>query len=90
MLKIVSSNAFKKDLKVALKRGLPMECLRNVVNMLAAEQPLPEKYRNHTLTGQYRGFQECHIEPDWLLVYRVDNDELELYLFRTGTHSDLF
>ena len=90
MLKIVSSNQFKKDLKFAKKRGLDIEKLRNVVNTLASGKPLDEKHRDHNLSGDYNGFRECHIEPDWLLVYRIDGDELELFLFRTGTHSDLF
>ncbi|MBR3415602.1 MAG: type II toxin-antitoxin system YafQ family toxin [Clostridia bacterium] len=90
MLKIVSSNQFKKDLKLAVKRGLKIEKLRDVVNSLARQETLDEKYRDHVLTGEYRGFRECHIESDWLLVYRVDEGELELFLFRTGSHSDLF
>ena len=90
MLDIVPSNRFKKDLKLVKKRGLKIDNLRNVVNTLASEEKLDEKYRDHALTGDYRGFRECHVEPDWLLVYRVDQDELELFLFRTGTHSDLF
>ena len=90
MLKIVPSNQFKKDLKLARKRGCKMEHLRDVVNALANEQKLDEKYRDHGLTGNYNGFRECHIEPDWLLIYRINQDALELFLFRTGTHSDLF
>lgn len=90
MLDIVPSNQFKKDLKLAQKRGLKLDKLRTVVNTLAARQTLDEKYRDHSLTGNYRDFRECHIEPDWLLVYRVNEDELELFLFRTGSHSDLF
>jgi mRNA interferase YafQ len=90
MLDIVPSNQFRKDLKLAGKRGLKLELLRAVVNTLANEQPLDAKYRDHSLTGEYRGFRECHIEPDWLLIYRVDQGELELFLFRTGTHADLF
>ncbi len=90
MLDIVPSNQFKKDLKFAQKRGLKLDKLRTVINALAARQTLDEKYRDHSLTGNYRDFRECHIEPDWLLVYRVNEDELELFLFRTGSHSDLF
>ena len=90
MLKIVPSNQFKKDLKLAGKRGYKMEYLRDVVNTLAAGQKLDEKYRDHGLTGNYKGFRECHVEPDWLLIYRIDRDILELFLFCTGTHSDLF
>jgi len=90
MLKIVPSNQFKKDLKLARKRGCKIECLRNVVNSLANEQKLDEKYHDHGLAGNYSGFRECHVEPDWLLIYRINQDALELFLFRTGTHSDLF
>ena len=90
MLDIVPSNRFKKDLKLVKKRGLKIDNLRHVVNTLAAEEKLDEKYRDHALTGEYREFRECHVEPDWLLVYRADQNELELFLFRTGTHSDLF
>ena len=90
MLSIVASNQFKKDLKLAKKRGLKLEQLRAVVNTLAEQKPLEEKHRDHSLSGKYRGFRECHIEPDWLLVYRIENDELNLFLFRTGSHSDLF
>lgn len=90
MLSIVPSNQFKRDLKLAKKRGLDLSALREVVDTLAREQPLDEKYHDHDLLGKYKGFRECHIEPDWLLVYRTDGDTLELFLFRTGTHSDLF
>lgn len=90
MLKIVAANQFKKDLKIAKKRGLNLDNLQNVVNTLANKKPLAPKYRDHSLTGNYRGFRECHIEPDWLLIYRVDAEELELFLFRTGSHADLF
>lgn len=90
MLEIVPSNQFKKDLKLAKKRGFKIEHLRDVVNMLASEQKLDEKYRDHGLIGNYNGFRECHVEPDWLLIYRISQDLLELFLFRTGTHSDLF
>ncbi len=90
MLKIVPSNQFKRDLKLAQKRGCKIENLRDVVNALANEQKLDSKYRDHGLTGNYNGFRECHVEPDWLLIYRVNQEALELFLFRTGTHSDLF
>lgn len=90
MLEIVPSNQFKRDLKLAKKRGCNIEHLRDVVNMLACEQKLDEKYRDHGLTGNYSGFRECHVEADWLLIYRISKDALELFLFRTGTHSDLF
>jgi mRNA interferase YafQ len=90
MLKIVASNRFKKDLKLAVRRNLDLQKLNGVVDMLARQEPLPAELRDHSLIGDYAGFRECHIEPDWLLVYRIENDALELYLFRTGTHSDLF
>lgn len=90
MLEIVPSNQLKKDLKLAKKRGYQMERLRDVVTMLASGKKLDEKYRDHGLAGNYSGFRECHVEPDWLLVYRINQDALALFLFRTGTHSDLF
>ncbi len=90
MLKIVASNRFKKDLKLAAKRNLDLRKLSVVVDMLARQEALPAELRDHSLVGEYASFRECHIEPDWLLVYRLENDALELYLFRTGTHSDLF
>ncbi len=89
-LNIVLSNQFKKDLKTAAKRGYDIGLLETVVNTLAAQKPLPEKHRDHALTGDYIGFRECHILPDWLLIYRIDGDDLILFLSRTGTHSDLF
>lgn len=90
MLKIVISNQFKKDLKLAKKRGFKLDKLQKVINTLAKKQVLNNTYRDHTLSGNYKGFRECHVEPDWLLIYRIDNDILSLFLFRTGTHSDLF
>lgn len=90
MLDIVASNQFKRDLRLARKRGFRIEALRLVVNTLARQQTLDAKYRDHELLGQYSGFRECHIAPDWLLIYRIEDDALELFLFRTGTHSDLF
>ena len=90
MLDVVLSNRFKKDLKLAAKRGLDLAELETIVNRLAAQQPLPDKNRDHSLTGDYIGFRECHIRPDWLLVYRVEGEDLVLFLFRTGSHTDLF
>ena len=90
MFEVVLSNRFKKDLKLAVKRGMNLEELNSIVDQLAAGQALPEKNHDHALTGDYIGFRECHIRPDWLLVYRVDGEELILFLFRTGTHTDLF
>ena len=90
MLKVVLSNQFKKDLKSAQKRRLDISALKKVVDKLAICEPLPDKNKDHPLTGNYVGFRECHIAPDWLLIYRVEQEELLLFLFRTGTHSDLF
>lgn len=90
MFEVVLSNRFRKDLKLAAKRGLRLDELNAIVEQLAAGQTLPERNRDHALTGDYIDFRECHIRPDWLLVYRVDGDALELFLFRTGTHTDLF
>lgn len=90
MFEVVLSNRFRKDLKLAAKWGLRLDELNAIVEQLAAGQTLPERNRDHALTGDYIGFRECHIRPDWLLVYRVDGDALELFLFRTGTHTDLF
>ena len=90
MLDIVPSNRFKKDLKLAIKRGYKIELLEEVVNQIAAGKILDEKYRDHLLTGDYGGFRECHITSDWLLIYQVRESELILFLSRTGTHSDLF
>ena len=89
MLKIKVHNKCKKDLKLMKKRGYDEEKLWAVVDKLAAGVPLPPKNRDHALTGNYLGSRECHIEPDWLLVYEIQNDELVLVLIRTGTHSDL-
>lgn len=90
MLEIVPSNQFKKDLKLAKKRGFNLRRLSDVVNTLAREEKLADRYRDHKLAGEYEDFRECHIEPDWLLIYRINSGALELFLFRTGTHSDLF
>ena len=89
-LSIVLSNRFRKDLRLAKRRGLDLNLLNEVVSTLARQEPLDARYRDHDLTGAYSGFRECHIQPDWLLVYRVERDELILFLARTGTHSDLF
>ncbi len=81
---------FKKDYKLALKRGLKIALLETIISMLARGEALPEKNRDHALTGNWVGYRECHILPDWLLVYRIEDDVLVLTLTRTGSHSDLF
>jgi len=90
MLELRYSNQFKKDFKRAKKRGLPLDQLKWILGELANERKLDPKYRDHDLTGDYVGFRECHIQPDWLLIYYVDGKELVLVAQRTGTHSDLF
>lgn len=89
-LNIVLSNRFKRDLKLAQKRGYNLGLLDEVVSKLARGETLPEKNRDHSLNGDYVGFRECHIQPDWLLIYRIEAEDLILFLSRTGTHSDLF
>lgn len=90
MLTIKYQAAFKKDYKRIVKRGYDMRLLEKVIELLANQKPLPEKNRDHQLFGDYAGCRECHITPDWLLIYEVADEELILYLTRTGSHSDLF
>ena len=90
MLTIKYQTAFKRDYKRIKKRGYDVTKLAEVVDMLASGQELPAKYKDHPLIGDYEGCRECHIAPDWLLVYEMMEDELLLYLTRTGSHSDLF
>ena len=84
------TTGFKKDYKRAIKRGLKIQLLEQVVALLAIGESLPDKNRDHDLSGDWTGYRECHILPDWLLVYRIEDDVLVLTLARTGTHSDLF
>ncbi len=84
------TSQFKKDYKLALRRHLDVKRLEDVVARLAMGESLPEKHRDHELTGNWAGHRECHILPDWLLIYRIEDDVLVLTLTRTGTHSDLF
>lgn len=90
MLKIRPSNKFQKDLKRIKKRGYNVSLLTSIISKLAAGEPLPEKNKDHPLSGTFKGFRECHITPDWLLIYEVNGKELILILSRTGTHSDVF
>lgn len=92
MLKIEFTGQFKRDFKLAVKRGCNPKDFQEVVTLLVNEQPLPDKYRDHALTNSrnYKDMRECHIEPDWLLIYKVYKDTLILKLIRTGSHSDLF
>ena len=84
----VRSGQFRRDVRRALKRGKDMGKLRDLILLLLAGSPLPERYRDHPLKGDWKGYRDAHIEPDWLLIYRVVGDELQLV--RTGTHADLF
>lgn len=87
---IVWTTRFKKDYKLALKRNLNIELLDEIIRALSRGETLPEKNKDHELTGDWTGHRECHIQPDWLLIYRIENDVLVLTLSRTGSHSDLF
>ena len=88
MLKVIYSNKFKKDFKLIKKRGYCISKIEEIFRLLASESELPKKYRDHALTGDLIGFRELHILPDWLLVYKIENNDL--ILARTGTHSDIF
>ncbi len=90
MLTIKYQNSFKRDFKLAQKRGYDISKLERIITMLANRQPLPQASKDHNLIGNYEGCRECHISPDWLLIYEVNESELILHLIRTGTHSDLF
>ncbi len=88
MLAIRYSSRFKKDFKACVKRGYNMSLLQQAIDTLRIPAPLPPKNKDHILSGNYAGYRECHIEPDWLLLYKQTNNELKLD--RTGTHADLF
>lgn len=90
MLTIRYHNAFRRDYKRIKKRGYDTKLLEGVIGLLAEGKTLPAEYRDHALSGEFAGCRECHITPDWLLVYEIVEDGLLLYLTRTGTHSDLF
>lgn len=92
MLKLVFSSQFKRAYRLAVKRGCDPKKLEEAVSILQSEKPLPERYRDHDLTNSrnYKDMRGCHIEPDWLLVYKVYQDTLILKLIRTESHSDLF
>ncbi len=87
---IVWTSQFNKDYKAAIKRNLDIALIDECIRLLAAGAVLDPKYRDHALTGNWSGNRECHIQPDWLLIYRIEGDGLILVLTRTGTHSDLF
>ena len=87
---LILTGKFKKSQKLARKRGLDISLLEDIVTMLQNNIPLEEKHRDHELKGKYQGFRECHIQPDWLLIYLKEDGILTLTLVDTGTHADLF
>lgn len=87
---IVWTSKFKKDYKAILKRNLDINLLDDAIRILAHGDTLPQQYNDHSLSGNWKGFRECHIAPDWLLIYSIEDNNLVLVLSRTGTHSDLF
>ena len=88
MLETVRSRKFAKDVELARKRGYDLNKLKAILGLLINEQPLPAHCRDHQLKGDWKGFRDAHIEPDWLLIYAIEGDEL--HLARTGTHADIF
>ena len=88
MRSLVRGAQFRRDVKLAERRGKDMSKLREVILLLAEGKPLPPRYKDHPLSGEWKHYRDCHIEPDWLLIYKIEGDDL--YLVRTGTHSDLF
>ena len=88
MRNLVRGNQFKRDVKLAQRRGKDITKLRDAILLLSEARPLPERYRDHPLSGEWQNYRDCHLEPDWLLIYKVDGNDL--YLVRTGTHADLF
>ena len=90
MLTLKTTAKFRKDYKLAKKRGFNLLLLEKLIDTLLQEQPLDMKFCDHELSGQYKGFRECHIQPDWLLIYRIEHKQAVLVASRTGTHTDLF
>jgi mRNA interferase YafQ len=85
---LISGAQFRRDVKLAERRGKDMSKLRELILLLVEGDPLPPRYKDHPLGGNWKHHRDCHIEPDWLLLYKIDG--ADLYLVRTGTHSDLF
>ncbi len=88
MRKVIGGAQFRRDVKLAERRGKDMAKLREIILLLAEGEPLPPRYKDHALGGEWNHYRDCHIEPDWLLIYKIDGNGL--YPVRTGTHSDLF
>jgi len=89
-LLLTRSTQFKRDLKKAIRQKKNLDLLENIITLLQHQQELPTKNRDYSLGGNWNGYRECHIEPDWLLIYRVNEEELLLYLMRLGSHAELF
>ena len=87
---VTATATFRREYKLAIKRGLKIKLLDDIIRKLKRGEDLPPDNRDHALTGSYRGFRECHIQPDWLLIYKIEDDILVLTLSRTGSHTDLF
>ncbi len=87
-MRLSQTNQFKKDIKRQQKRSKDLSKLKEVIDLLLEKKPLPPKNRDHQLSGEWLGHRDCHIEPDWILIYKILEDELRLE--RTGTHADLF
>jgi mRNA interferase YafQ len=85
---LIRGAQFRRDVKLAQRRGRDLSKLRELILVLAEGSPLPARYRDHPLAGEWKHHRDCHLEPDWLLIYKIDDEDL--YLVRTGTHSDLF
>jgi mRNA interferase YafQ len=85
---LIRGAQFKRDVKLAERRGKDLAKLRELILLLVEGDPLPPRYKDHSLSGNWKHHRDCHIEPDWLLLYKIDGDDL--HLVRTGTHSDLF
>ena len=90
LLELKRTTQFKKDLRRMSNRGMNMGLLDEVIILLRGRKPLPVKYNDHPLTGNWSGYRDCHIQPDWLLIYRIDNNALILTATRTGIHSEIF
>jgi mRNA interferase YafQ len=90
MLRPITTGQFEKDLKNSVKRGLDMNKIKTVMQALINRDPLPARCRDHALVGNYKGRRECHILPDWLLIYKLDLDNSTIIFERTGSHADLF
>lgn len=88
--KVIWTKQFKKDYILAIKRGFPIAKLDELIRLLASRYVIPSYYKDHELFGNWAGFRECHIQSDWLLIYKINNNNLILSLTRTGSHSDLF